>query len=185
MDHGSLVTCSGGQRSAPMDTQSHTHNGQGTSGAAVEPFVDLTHLLFSQPARFVVALRGFLRIKHLTTALPFLSKHNFSCYLSYFFCYKTCTGCLEQQQKYNIQFICNFFHSMIIDSSWVDPYWSSVVCLIVPMSKKFLKWCPIHFGRWRWRESEGGAVGRNKYRGQDVAEAEQEFCYSLTPDNST
>lgn len=25
MDRGSLVTCSGGQRSAPMDTQSHTH----------------------------------------------------------------------------------------------------------------------------------------------------------------
>lgn len=40
---------------------------------------------------------------------PILSKHHFFCFVIYLiFCYKTCTGCLEQQQKYNIQFICNF-----------------------------------------------------------------------------
>lgn len=51
----------------------------------------------------------------------FLKTPFFFCYLSYF-CYKTCTGCLEQQQKYNIQFICNFFCLIIInlsgESSW-------------------------------------------------------------------
>lgn len=44
---------------------------------------------------------------HNNTSI-FVKTPFFFCYLSYF-CYKTCTGCLEQQQKYNIQFICNFF----------------------------------------------------------------------------
>lgn len=124
MDHGSLVTCSGGQRSAPMDTQSHTHNGQGTSGAAVEPFVDLTHLLFSQPARFVVALRGFLRIKHLTTALPFLSKHNFSCYLSYFFLlqnmYRLFRTTTKIQYPIYMQFLSFNDHRFIVGGSLLE-----------------------------------------------------------------
>ena len=49
--------------------------------------------------------------KTFQTTLPrFFSKDIFCSFhvsLSYFR-YKTCTGCLEQQQKYNIQFICNF-----------------------------------------------------------------------------
>lgn len=41
---------------------------------------------------------------------PFCQKSTIFLVIYHIFHYKTCTGCLEQQQKYNIQFIiCHFF----------------------------------------------------------------------------
>lgn len=177
MDNGSPGTCLGGQCSTPMDTHSHTHT-QWTKWVSSWPCVPTGE--FSRRPPWI----SLDQTSHDST--PIFVKTQFFLLFIIFFCYKTCTGCLEQQQKYNIQFICNFFHSMIIDSSWVDPYWSSVFCLIVPKSKKVPEmvsdpfWALVVQRGWgvrRW-------VGRNKYRGQDVAEVEQEFSYSLTPDNS-
>lgn len=72
------------------------------------------------------------------------------------FRYKTWTGCLEQQQKYNIQFIiCHFFRLIIInsigESSWSWSLW--LFSVLGP------KWPVSH---------PGGLQGTNKYTGQDV-----------------
>lgn len=89
MDHGSPVRA--------VDTDGHTLTHTHTlwirtiwdsSWAVCRSLSDLPNLislLLPKPVRVSVTLCGFLWIKHLTTALPFLSKHNFSCYLSYFF----------------------------------------------------------------------------------------------------
>lgn len=157
-------------RSTPMDTHSHTHThamdkdhlGQQLSRLSI--FVGPPQPHFPPTPQTSEGFRHPLWISLDQTShdsTPIFVKTQFFLLFIIFFCYKTCTGCLEQQQKYNIQFICNFFRSMIIDSSWVDPYWSSVFCLIVPMSKKFPKWSPIHFGRC-WCGEDGGAEGMGR-----------------------
>lgn len=91
----------------------------------------------------------------------FVKTHFFLLFII-FFCYKTCTGCLEQQQKYNIQFICNFFHLIIINSLIIhqmnptgDPLLSDCSESNVPNGLGSI-WVLV------------GVRGTNKYRGQDV-----------------
>lgn len=93
----------------------------------------------------------------------------FFCYLSYF-CYKTCTGCLEQQQKYNIQFICNLF-CLIIINSLAESSWSFSSIWLFQVHCP--KWSIVHLGVGRG--VRGGGRGTNKYIGQDVKKLKQEF----------
>lgn len=51
------------------------------------------------------------------------------------FRYKTCTGCLEQQQKYNIQFIICHFFSLIIINSIGESSWSLSLIVRCPRSQ--------------------------------------------------
>ena len=67
---------------------------------------------------------------HLTVTLfPAVSQNTILIHVIYLiFCYKTCTGCLEQQQKYNIQFYMQFV--CIINSSihLLNPLGSLLPC---------------------------------------------------------
>lgn len=128
MDRGSLIypvqVCTN-----KLGTHLHRHSHKQwteSKRATCSPTMGVLHLFLSTspqphpplphlPSSFFPLVS--LRIKHFTTALPFCQNTIFSCYLSYF-CYKTCTGCLEQQQKYNIQFICNFSFVLIIINSF-------------------------------------------------------------------
>lgn len=86
--------------------------------------------------------------------LFFLSKHHFFFVILSYFCYKTCTGCLEQQQKYNIQFICNFI-CLIIINSLSESSWSFSSFWLFQVHGP--KWPRVHLGVGGL---EGWGVGR-------------------------
>lgn len=133
-------------------------------GQVVEPLVSffLRPSLFSLPARVFLGSPPISLNQTSDNSASILSKHIFSCYLSYFFCYKTCTGCLEQQQKYNIQFICNFFHLIIINSLIIHQVNPTGVPLLSDCSESNVPNGPGSI----WVSA--GVRGTNKYRGQDV-----------------
>lgn len=132
--------------------QRHSHNNGWRSNRATSSLtVDVVHLilstsllslLFLPSLLFLCFLLISLRVKHFTTAFPFCQNTIFLVILSYF-CYKTCTGCLEQQQKYNIQFICNFFCLIIINSLGESSWSFSSVWLFQVQCPK---WPEIHSG---------------------------------------
>lgn len=105
-----------------------------------------------------------------------LSKHHFFSLVIYLiFCYKTCTGCLEQQQKYNIQLLCNF-------SCFNNHQFNRWILLGVSLPSDCSKspnglksfWV---LGRGVWV----GGWGTNKYIGQDTKKLKQGFWLFLKP----
>lgn len=77
----------------------------------------------------IIIFFSFALNQTVHNSMSILSKH-FSFVIYLIFCYKTCTGCLEQQQKYNIQ-LCNFLCLIIINSIG-ESSWSFSFLLIVP-----------------------------------------------------
>lgn len=117
-----------------------------------------------------------LEIKHFTTARPFCQNTIFFSLVIYLiFRYKTCTGCLEQQQKYNIQLLCNF-------SCFNDHQFNRWILLGVSLPSDCSKspnglksfWV---LGRGVWV----GGWGTNKYIGQDAKKWKQGFWLFLKP----
>lgn len=165
MDQESLENQFGWSTQVLTPKHGHTHNDGQRSNGASSWTISLSYSIppsFPFLQGFSFALHQFHWIKHLTTARPFCQNTFFSCYLSYFFCYKTCTGCLEQQQKYNIQFICNFFHLIIINSLIIYQVNPTGVPLLSDCSESNV---PNGLGSiWVLV----GVRGTNKYRGQDV-----------------
>lgn len=99
----------------------------------------------------------------------------FSLVIYLIFCYKTCTGCLEQQQKYNIQLLCNF-------SCFNNHQFNRWILLGVSLPSDCSKspnglksfWV---LGRGVWV----GGWGTNKYIGQDAKKLKQGFWLFLKP----
>lgn len=98
---------------------------------------------------------------HFTPDVLFCQKKSTILHVIYhIFRYKTCTGCLEQQQKYNIQFIICHFFSLIIINSIGESSWRLSLWLFGVLSPK-------------WPASHSvGLQGTNKYTGQDVKKKE-------------
>lgn len=102
----------------------------------------------------------------------------FSLVIYLIFRYKTCTGCLEQQQKYNIQLLCNF-------SSFNNHQFNRWILLGVSLpsdcskSPNGLKSFWVLLGRGVWV----GGWGTNKYIGQDAKKLKQGFWLFLNPHN--
>lgn len=128
MDRGSSISSSSDTHKLEH-TYTDTHNnGQRAAGQRLNrgcstslPLSLLISHHLSFPPLLSVNLTLNRSLKHFTTTLPFC-QNTFFLLLSYF-CYKTCTGCLEQQQKYNIQFVCNFL-CLIIINLWGESSWS-------------------------------------------------------------
>lgn len=73
---------------------------------------------------------------HFTQAVQCRQKKSTIFHVIYhIFRYKTCTGCLEQQQKYNIQFIICHFFSLIIINSIGESSWSLSLIVRCPRSQ--------------------------------------------------
>lgn len=141
-----------------------------TSGltiAVIYLFFYISSLSFSLSSFFTLLISLWSNISQ--RHFHFVKTPFFFCYLSYF-CYKTCTGCLEQQQKYNIQFICNLF-CLIIINSLAESSWSFSSIWLFQVHCP--KWSIVHLGVGRG--VRGGGRGTNKYIGQDVKKLKQEF----------
>lgn len=163
MDWGSLISSSGGTH-ADLNTPTQTLTQQWTeSKRATCHYQESNHGCCSSLPLY---LQTFPPIVSLLVLLPanitlnqtfhnntsiFVKTPFFFCYLSYF-CYKTCTGCLEQQQKYNIQFICNFF-CLIFINSLGESSWSFASFWL------FQVHCPKYSPSGCWWGWEGGGRG--------------------------
>lgn len=131
-------------------TNAHTYDRDGEKNSTTSALIADDVRLFPCSLPFI-SLQTFYFVKKKSTILHVIY---------HIFRYKTCTGCLEQQQKYNIQFIICHFFSLIIINSIGESSWRLSLWLFGVLSPK-------------WPASHSvGLQGTNKYTGQDVKKKE-------------
>lgn len=137
-----------------LHTPTHTHDRDGERNRPISGLIMDVVCLFPCSLPFIS-----LKLFHV------IKKSTIFHVIYHIFRYKTCTGCLEQQQKYNIQFIICHFFSLIIINSIGESSWSLSLWLFGVLGPK---WPVSH---------PGGLQGTNKYTGQDVKKKGKQEIY--------
>lgn len=133
MDWGSLISSSSGTHKVWAHLHRRSHN-NGRREKRATCYYQLSNRDCCSPHPHLLSSSAswwFHRDSNISQQHFHFVKTPFFLVIYRIFCYKTSTGCLEQQQKYNIQFICNFFSLIIVKFiGWI--LLEFVFLLIVP-----------------------------------------------------